>query len=431
MTPSGRPGYARVVARLTATNSVVLILGLLTGPIQARALGPEDRGELAAILVPLALVPVLLDLGLTAFIARERARGTPREVLLGTLLPIVLGMSCVGIAAAYPAAHVLAHGRDTAFIFLLIGIGLSPVTVLFQTLLGFPLGEERWRVISVVRVTAPLITVVAYVVLWASDALTVTTAATTTLAAGIVANCALLPVLRRFRSWSFDRQVARNATRFGSRVWLGTVAGAAGGRLDQLLMVPLVPSRQLGLYAVAVTTAGFAGSFVNAVSLALNPPASRGEAVFLLRGARLTGGVLVLSSVSMAAAAPLLLPLVFGQAFGDAVPMVWILLPSTVTNGIALVLIVALSGAGRPGASAKAILVSLAVSVPFMISFLPSTGGIGAAVISTGASFVSFALLARYTLAISGGRMLDLVPRKADFIEVWTILRRAASRPRS
>jgi len=232
----------------------------------------------------------------------------------------------------------------------------------------------------------------------------------------------LLSVVRNVRRWTFERSVARAGLWFGSRSWVTTVAGAAGGRLDQVLMVPLVSSRQLGLYAVAVTTAGFAGSFVHAVSLALNPPASRGEAAFVIRGARLTGVVLIISSLAMAVCVPILLPLLFGSSFRDAIPMVWILLPSTVTNGVALVLMVALSGAGRPGEAAKAILISVAASVPFMLPFLPSTGGIGAAVISTASSFLSFALLLRYTLAMTDGHARDLVPRGDDIVAVKTML---------
>jgi hypothetical protein len=70
-------------------------------------------------------------------------------------------------------------------------------------------------------------------------------------------------------------------------------------------------------------------------------------------------------------------------------------------------------------------------TIPFMIAFLPSTGGMGAAVISTAGSFLSLALLARYTLAMSDARVRDLVPHHADVVAIGAIMVRLASRSRS
>ena len=61
------------MARLSGVNAVVILATLATGPITARALGVEDRGELAAITAELTMTPWLLDLGLSQWLAREHA----------------------------------------------------------------------------------------------------------------------------------------------------------------------------------------------------------------------------------------------------------------------------------------------------------------------------------------------------------------------
>lgn len=73
--PRSRTRLARLVLHLTATNLVIAVLGVVTGPLLARSLGAGGRGVLAAIVVPLGLAPALLGLGLPSYATRSIARG--------------------------------------------------------------------------------------------------------------------------------------------------------------------------------------------------------------------------------------------------------------------------------------------------------------------------------------------------------------------
>lgn len=86
--PDGSPRapLGPVVARLTGLNALLMLLALVTGPVQARVLGPDGRGEIAVILTVLMLAPILLDFGLSDYVARERARGRSLGTVLGTTL---------------------------------------------------------------------------------------------------------------------------------------------------------------------------------------------------------------------------------------------------------------------------------------------------------------------------------------------------------
>src|SRR5829696_4398681 len=56
--PSRSLGSA--AAQIAATNVAIAVLGFVTGPILARALDAHGRGELAAIIAPLSLAPLVL-----------------------------------------------------------------------------------------------------------------------------------------------------------------------------------------------------------------------------------------------------------------------------------------------------------------------------------------------------------------------------------
>ena len=72
---SGSKRLGRVTTRLALAGGSVALVGILTGPLQARALGPTGRGELAAVMTPLGFLPTLASLGLGTYVERMVARG--------------------------------------------------------------------------------------------------------------------------------------------------------------------------------------------------------------------------------------------------------------------------------------------------------------------------------------------------------------------
>ena len=100
-------GLGGRVAWLTGVNIMVAALGLITGPIQAHVLGPSGRGEVAAVVTTVAIATWVLDFGLTAFVARARARGTTAALVYGTVVPLSLAFSLIGVAAAFPVAELI------------------------------------------------------------------------------------------------------------------------------------------------------------------------------------------------------------------------------------------------------------------------------------------------------------------------------------
>src|SRR5689334_5198184 len=168
---------------MTGTNVFVTLLGFATGPFLARALGPADRGVLAAIVVPLTLAPWVVNLGLPAYATREAARGRDLGVLVGSLglASIVLGLLALG--PGFAVASFLAQGESDVEHYLRIGFALLPLTLLTGLFFALLNGAQRWRALIAARVLPFLVPAIVISVLFFVGHLTVSTAALTTILA--------------------------------------------------------------------------------------------------------------------------------------------------------------------------------------------------------------------------------------------------------
>jgi O-antigen/teichoic acid export membrane protein len=414
--------------RLAAGNLAFNLLGLLTGLILARALGPEGRGTLAAILVPVAIAPYVAGVGLSSFALRTSARGERPGVLIPTLALLALLIGLVLLPVLPWIVSLFAEGRDVVETYLLAGLIALPLFIMAPVQVGVVTGLERWNLVVSTRVLQPLAALIWLLTLWVTGNLTVASAAIAVLASALIVLIPTLTVLRGEGRPRIDLGLARRALGFGVRAWPGTLSQIANARLDQLLMVPLVPPRQLGLYVLAYTVSTGPSILGTAISSAIQPRVARGEYPMVAAGSRIVLPTVALAGALIAIACPTLLPLIFGSAFEGATPLAWILLAAAVPGQVALFLGEALSAGGRPGLATAGQLIALAVTVPGLLLLLGPLGAYGAAIVSCAAyaAYFAFALYAAHRHF--GGRVLDyLVPRAADVSLLWrSLLRREA-----
>jgi O-antigen/teichoic acid export membrane protein len=420
-----RTRLSRVVASLTATNVAVAALGLVTGPILARSLGASGRGALAAILVPLNLAPWIFGLGLPIYAGKVAAQRRSLSVLVGSVGGMAIALGLVGAALAYPMARALAGDHHTVYVWLLVAFLILPLGVLSVVLQSIAVGLERWRIVVAARIGPPLLTLFGLLILLALGWLSVASAAAVTIGAGVIAASPLLPILRDAGRPRFRPTVAWEGLRFGAKAWLAQLANLLNYRLDQLLMIPLVEARQLGLYAVAVTLSGFGTALTSAVAYALVPAVARGDRLVPARALRITLSLIAAASVVVAVASPWLLPAVFGREFSDATTMTLILLLAGLPAAGIAVLTPSLSNAERPGVTAIGEAIALTITVPGLLVVLPSWGGNGAAAISLAAYTANFLFLLGVSARHFNTQVHDFVIPKREDVSFFTVLIRA------
>ncbi len=419
-----RAPISSVFLRLSSLTVVLTALGLLTGPLQARALGPSGRGELAAILAVGAYLPAIAALGLDFFVARESARGTPRTrgEALGTAGVVTMLVGIVLALIGIPLSTWLADGHHTVHLFVLIIFLGQPIGMPLLLVYWRVIGMERWSLVMLARALPILLPAIVVIVLFLVHAMTVAAVATATIAASFVG---ILPALRalppvsqlRFR-WS----VLRSALSFGLPAWLGTLAVITNGRLDQLLMIALVSPRQLGLYAVAVTSTSLTGQITLALGSPMLSRIAGGDRGIVPRAVRTTILIVIVLNACVALAVPLVIPLVFGASFSGAVTMSWILLVAALPLAITTVLSNCMVGDGLPGVPARGEILTLFITIPGLIIMVPRFGGLGAAWVSLAAYTVDAAYqLSRGRRHFGGSLALYVVPRKDDVL--WVVQR--------
>ncbi|MGI8984557.1 MAG: oligosaccharide flippase family protein [Acidimicrobiales bacterium] len=429
--PRSRSGRGRAIGGLAAVNILATALGLLSGPLQARALGPEGRGTLAAILVPVTLAPQLASLGLGAYATREVARGRSVRVVFGSLAVPLLVMSALIMGTSAIVADLIAGGRPLVRHYVQIGLLLSPLGLFSGLLMNIAVGLERWRLLVTARIISPLVWTGGVVALYASGHLDVTSAVIVTLAGSIAAVVPLARLAMTGRP-RVERDIIRKGIPFGIKTWLGGLSALANVRLDQLLMARLVDASELGLYVVAVTVATFATSIlIGAVTTVIAPRIAAGDSGIAAMASRVTIALMSAMALGLGLVSPFLVPLVFGKGFADAVPLAQVLLVGSVPFTGAYVLGTILVYSNHPGRAASADILAAVLTGIGLILLLPSMGAMGAAIVSFAAYSVSFVLVLIWTSRSLGLRFSDLVVvTRADLAVLWQAARGAVRRSR-
>jgi O-antigen/teichoic acid export membrane protein len=404
-----RMALSSVVMRLSFLTGFITVLGVVTGPLQARALGASGRGELAAITVAGTFLPVIAGFGLEAFVARETARGKTVGEVVGSIGVLALATGLLLAPVGIPVAALLAHGRGVVHFFILFEFLLLPFSLLAQVSYYLLVGLERWTAIMFFRLIPALGNAAVIVALFVTHAMTVEAVSIAFIATSVVAVIPALPALRHVGRLRVNFSLLRSAIPFGLKTWVGTIAVLTNGRLDQLLMISLVSSRQLGLYAVAVTTASLSNQIGYSLSSPLLSRVAAGEREIVSRSLRTTLGFVVLINLMVALITPIFLPLVFGSQFGDAVPMALILLVAAVPLCATMVLSPAMVADGRPSIPAIAEGLTLLITIPGLLLVLPSSGGVGAALVSLVAYSANAAFQLRAACVTFGGRTRDFI----------------------
>jgi O-antigen/teichoic acid export membrane protein len=406
--------------------------------ILARALAPHDRGTVAFVTVSALVISSLASFGAAeatkVFVARRPAE---RSRLLSN---VVLASACgalVGGGIACGALLALGHARPAGVgrVELAAIVAGATAGAIALAAMAFLQGCSRFVAYSRVLAAGPWAYAVMVGALVAGPGLSVGRAVTAWVAAQAVA--ALVLVSAALHGVGFGRpdgRLMRESMRFGVRAWLGGLAHLLNARVDQVLLGLLASQAALGTYAVAVNGSEVLFYLPSAVATALLPVVARSDAAAgVERTLRVFRAVMILTLAAVLVAAalgPVLLPLVFGEAYAGAVePFLW-LLPSAFGFAASAVFSNALLASGAPALSSLGPVVSLTVGIALDLVLMPTLGAVGAAIAA------SVALLTGGTVAVvaygvrAGLRPGVLIPRRAD-VELLAsrAMRRAGARP--
>lgn len=407
---------------------------ILTGPLIARALGPADRGAMAAVVVPISLANLLFTAGLpeslTFFVSKRRmSSGRALRIAVGAGAGIGLAVA-LGMIALTPVLLVRYPAYHPVFMVLLFTL---PLSIGFAAVRGIAAALRRFDLVLAERASTALVRTGAIVLLALVGLLSVVNAAAVTVVAGVVGSFFLLRALRRPQPAEGVEPNSRRVASFAFAAAVGTIGSVLVLRLDQALMVPLVAPRQLGFYAVAVSLAELPLALsaamrdvVFTVSSAADDISYAAQAcrrTLVIVGVTCLGGVLV---------APLLLPLLFGSAFAPAVAVTQVLFAGTLLSAVTSVLGAGLLSAGRAMYRSAILLGGAVLTIPLVIWWASHGGALGAGL----ASVATYAVMAAGTVLVftrtSGLPVTEcIVPTREDLraLAAWPRRKRPEETP--
>jgi O-antigen/teichoic acid export membrane protein len=216
---------------------------------------------------------------------------------------------------------------------------------------------------------------------------------------------------------------ARRAIREGLRTYPGELAAMLHLRADVLLLGILAPAASLGIYVVAyqsiepILVLASAGS-ATILALGHGRPEVEGGAVTarLIRETLLVGGGL---AVVAAVLAPVLVPLVYGEAFTESVVPLLILLPGIVALACGRIAMADLMRRNMLERMAAISVAAMILNVGLNMALIPAFGAVGAAVASLASYSTHAALAIGFDRRAGTFPARSLIPGRADVAELW------------
>jgi O-antigen/teichoic acid export membrane protein len=375
------------LVKMAAGNVVGPATAIVVSPILARSLGVEGRGVYAALTMAILMLGIVGTFGVQdglAYAIAQRGLNTRRAFrYLWSTLPAA---SAATMVAAGAIGFLLFRNEPGGVLksFLILTLSL-PLQIAYNMAIGIATGSADVAGVNGARVAPTIVRAVVVVTLCLATSVSALTAAAVLI---LSASIGLAWIRIRCRHGGVRGADAESAfpraamVKFSLAAFPGVLAGVSTARLDQIIGLPLIGAKQLGLYAVAVSLAEFPmvlGTAARSALLGMRADAVIGtEGQKLIR--RVTGAVAVGSAV-MGLATWRLVPIVFGREFSGVVVPALILFGATVIYTVANCLSAALLALGNPSGQSRALLIGAVASVGSLVG-LRSLGATGASIAS-------------------------------------------------
>lgn len=385
---------SRDAARTLVFNGAAAAVGIVTGIVVAKTLGPAGKGYFSGLaLIQSGASSIISGFGasITYFLSRHKRTAADLRAPLALVFAVVsvvqpllllawgwrFGFSPVVVvfAASSPATVIVAWQQG-------IYLGLDRVASLNSQILGF-------SICLLVAVSAALaLHLGVYGAMWAW--------ALTTYGAAAVVLARIASQLRGASAWDF-RDALRDVARYASSATVGNVLGFLNYRIDSLVLIGFLGATGFGVYSVAVSAGEVLFRIPRAVATAttfrVGASAFEDSALTTARSIRTCTALVVAATIPLYVLAPWLVHIFYGDRFIEAAPALRILLP-----GIVLFVSVGLFSPffsfqmGRPIVVVYMSLCMIALQTGLGVWLVPVFKLDGAAIAST-ATYVAAAVL--------------------------------------
>jgi len=329
-----------------AMRALALGSGFLTSIMTARALGAAGKGELALLVQIPALVVTLLSFGLgtaNAYYIGRKLR-TVGEAIADSLAVVAVA-ALVGVPTTVAVGVIIPGLNDVPMGVLLLASVAMPLSLATLTLTGILTGLGRVEALAFRRSAAAIAGLALVAGAFFLGILRVESALLITLTASAVTTILLIAAV--WPEWrataarpSIDR--VREAAAYAGKAYVGGIAGFMDKRQDILLLGVLGTTAGVGVYSIGVTFSELlwqlSGSLsVSLMARSLQENAHEG-AIVAARTARILLALMLASALAIGLFVWLLVPILYGDAFAEAITVFALLAPGVIVYGVGSVL---------------------------------------------------------------------------------------------
>lgn len=378
----------RVVLGTVGARILNVVLGGLTGVVIARVLAPEGRGAYAVVVTTATLAVAIGHLSVEqAHLAMWKVT-EQRRALAANAIALAAVVGTAAALIAYGVVHLLGPTRVPIYSNLGLALALAgaPIAILvlyLNNLVALSARVDRLNrglVLSATAQTAALLGLAAV------GRLTVTAVVAVWLASTALPLLLTVPVLRPRFSDASAAVLKAEVTR-GLRYHVGGALLFLLFRVDVFIVNAYRTQADVGLYALAVTIAELVYLLSDSIGQAVTARQASGDRADSLAVTTLAFRVTVVGSgllvILLALVAPIILPLVYGEAFRGSVPAFLLLLPGVLALAVGRPIAGLLATMDVPGRVAVAVVCAFGVNITAAWLLIPDHGIVGAAAASS------------------------------------------------
>jgi O-antigen/teichoic acid export membrane protein len=385
---TGPPRFVKDSMRVFGGQLVMTALGMGTGVITARWLGPHDRG----LFQLLTFMPITLSnfvkLGIPqASVYYMRRKGASASAVasnsiwfafvMGTLLALVCWFG-----RDWLLTNIL---KDSPRELVLPTLALVPFALLQFYMLGVAQAQERFTEYNIRQIAPNVLSLVGMFV------------SLVVLHQGLVAAVLTQAAIMVFMSgWltlrvhreaplqaRVDGDLLRGMLGFGGKSYVQTLAATLHHSLDQYLIAYLLNPGEVAYYVIGVNLSNLLLRLSDATGTVLFPRLAASDPrqadLTTMRVCRSTMLLTALGAVGLAIAGTIGIPILYGEAFRRSTGPLLIMLPGVLLMAIYQILTRRFTSHARQGINILAAVTALVLNVGLNFTLIPAMGIEGAA----------------------------------------------------
>ena len=407
------------------SSNIIMIVGIATGIIVTRSLGPELKGEFANLKLIMSLYAPFLLFGYQGgvlFYGLRQKLDLQQFFYTGAAMSVAMGLLCMPILALFAQNGLLGKiVQNTSPLNTWLVLVTIPILFLNTYIDSVTRVYSLFRAANFRLIIAALVSLVFYLVLWLTIGINITLAIVGFLlgqTASLISS--LFFVTKKLRVlFIWQGKYIFYLFTYGYKASLNLFIANTNDKIDQVILTFFLSPAAFAFYAVGVGLSNLVTVLPSSYTqVFFNQMASRSleESLSLYtRTQRITFSLTTLAALVIIILAYPMVYVMYGTAFADAAWVVVLYTPGLIFHMATRLTSNFFSGQGKPLKNSLVHSIGIAAGLPFYFWFIPKYGINGAAMAST-ISYIATFCFSFLQLNLDYGVSLKdvIIPQKRD-----------------